>query len=72
MRAAVRKASKVDSCLGSMELVSRRQSRGCEKFVFVDYAKKSQKLSKAEARGLAPFFEVGLNEAVPALTSYVE
>ena len=43
-----------------------------EKFKFVGYAKKSQRLTKQEAQGLAPYFEAGLNEAVPALTSYVE
>ena len=43
-----------------------------EKFKFLGYAKKSQKLSIHEARGLAPYFEAGLNAVVPALTSYVE
>ena len=43
-----------------------------EKFKFVGYAKKSQRLTKQEAQGLAPYFEAGLNEAVSALTSYVE
>ena len=43
-----------------------------EKFKFIHLNGKAKKLSLDEARGLAPFFEEGLNHAVPALTAYVE
>lgn len=43
-----------------------------EKFKFIHLTGKDKKLSLDEARGLAPFFEAGLNHAFPALTSYVE
>ena len=45
-----------------------------EKFKFVApiSERKSQRLTKAEARGLAHFLRGRSNEAVPALTSYVE
>ena len=43
-----------------------------EKFKFIHLNSKDKKLSLDEARGLAPFFEAGLNHSVPALTAYVE
>ncbi len=43
-----------------------------EKWKFIHLNGKDKKLSLDEARGLAPFFEAGLNHAVPALTAYVE
>ncbi len=42
-----------------------------EKFKFIHISGKTKKLSIDEARALAPFFEEGLNHAVPALTAYV-
>ena len=43
-----------------------------EKWKFIHLNGKQKKLSLDEARGLAPYFEAGLNDAVPALTAYVE